>query len=43
MLDLGKKIPKKLEKKNQKIKKTISCIISSENGMSEDVKTTKNF
>ena len=33
ILDLGKKIPKKIEKKNQKTKKPISGIIFSQNGM----------
>ena len=33
MLDLGKKILKNYKKKNQKIKKPISGIIFSQNGM----------
>ena len=33
ILDQGKKIPKKIEKKNQKIKKPLSGSIFSQNGM----------
>ena len=39
----GKKIPKKIEKKNQKIKKPISGIIFRQNGMRQAEKEGKKF
>ena len=43
ILDPGKKIPKKIEKKNQKIKKLISGIIFSQNEMKQAEKQRKKF
>ena len=43
ILDLGKKIPKKIAKKFKKFKKPLSCIIFSQNGMTQAEKGRKKF
>ena len=43
ILDPGKKIPKKIEKKHQKIKKPISVIIFGQNGIRLAVKEREKF
>ena len=43
ILDSGKKIQKKIEKKNQKFKKPLSGIIFSQNGMRQAEKERKKF